>query len=105
MPKYFKQATVQGKKADELYAIVSKEIEAFLAKLSIGKFDVHYDSTKKSVTFKASMASAEVRCTDATITLDGSISLMAVPFKSKIDGAIERWVGRMFGPENTKLNA
>lgn len=94
MPSYSKTINLPGKSAQELYDKISSGIDHFLksANLSfIGKFDLTRDPAKREVSFKASMAEATLRCGDGQVTLQGKLSLLATPFKSKIDQAIETW--------------
>jgi hypothetical protein len=97
MPSYSRQVSVPGKSAQELYDKVSTEIERFLAKMSIGKMDLDRDPENKKVKVKSSMFTVTLSCKDSSLELDGSISLMALPFKSKIDEGIDRWVVKTFG--------
>ena len=42
------------------------------------------------------MFSATLSCSDGKISLDGNLSLLATPFRSKIDQGIDRWVEKTF---------
>lgn len=97
MPSYVKKVAIPGKSAQELYDRVAAEIDQFLGNASIGDYELDRDPALKEVSFKASMASATLRCTDGQLELDAKLSLLAVPFRSKIDGAIDRWISRTFG--------
>ena len=96
MPSYSKTVQVPGKSAQELYDRVSQDIDRFLSKTPIGKYDLNRDPAKKEVSFTSSMASATLRCTDGQLELDGKLSLFAAPFRSKLDEGIEKWVAKTF---------
>ena len=96
MPSYSKTVQIPGKNGQELYEIVAKEIEAFLSKANLGQFDIKRDAGSKKVDVKSKMFSATLACTDGQMKLDGSLSLLATPFKSKIDEGIDRWVEKTF---------
>ena len=96
MPGYSKTVKIPGKTADELYAKISTEIDRLMEKVSLGKFDIERAPGDKAVHLKSSMISATLTCSDGEIELDAKLSLMAMPFKSKIDEGIERWVKKTF---------
>ncbi len=97
MPSYSKTIALPGKTAQELYEKISTGIDQFMNHPSlsmIGKFDLHRDPAKQEVSFKASMAEATLHCFDGKIELTGKLSLLATPFKGKIDHAIESWASK-----------
>ena len=97
MPSFNKTIPVPGKTAQELYDKVSSSIDHLLTKgnLSfIGKFDLQRDPATQTVSFKASMASATLKCMDGVLQLDAQLSLLATPFKSKIEQAITHWTSK-----------
>jgi hypothetical protein len=97
MPSYSRSISVQGRSAQELYDKISSSIETFLGKTSIGKYELHRDPDKKTVDFKSSMASASLECRDGTIQLQAQLSLLAAPFRGKLDEGIDRWIAKTFG--------
>jgi hypothetical protein len=97
MPSYNRRVTVPGKTSQELYDIISQNIDNLLTKFNVGKFDVSRDPGSKKVGISSSMFSATLLCQDGSVTLDGKLSLMATPFKSKIDEGIDRWVAKISG--------
>lgn len=99
MPSYTKKVEIPGKTADQLYEVVSQEIEKFLGKLSVGKLDVSHDPGARSVSAKSSMFTAKLTCEDDALRLDAQLSLFAAPFRSKIDEGIDRWVAKTFFPQ------
>jgi hypothetical protein len=96
MPSYTKTVKVPGKTSQELYEKVAQEIDRFLSKTMIGKYDLERDPGAKEVRFAASMASATLRCGEGELVLEAKLSLMAMPFRSKLDDAIDRWVAKTF---------
>ncbi len=96
MPSYTRTVPVPGKNAQELYDKVASDIDRFLEKASVGKFEVDRNPAKKEVQVKSSMFSATLTCKEAGIQLDAKLSLLATPFRSKIDEGIDRWVAKTF---------
>lgn len=85
-----------GKTSQELYDRVSADLEKFLSKAPVGKFDVTRDPAKKIVAAKGSMFSAQLACADGAIDLDVKLSLLAAPFRSKLDEGIDKWLSKSF---------
>ncbi len=96
MPSYSRQVEVSGKSAQELYDKISIEIDRFMEKSNVGKFEVQRDPAKRQVSVKSSMFSATLHCDENLLRLEGSLSLMALPFRSKIDDGIDKWIGKTF---------
>ncbi|MGK5082360.1 hypothetical protein WDW37_03565 [Bdellovibrionota bacterium FG-1] len=96
MPSYTRKVQVPGKSSQELYDKVSKDIGRLMEKTSIGKFDITHDSSAKSVHLKSSMFTATLVCGEGHLELNGKLSLLAAPFRSKIDEAIDKWIAKAF---------
>ena len=96
MPSYSRKVQIPGKTSQELYDKVSADIERFLEKVGMGKFEVTRDAPKKQLQIKSSMFSATLACQEAAINLDAKLSLLATPFRSKIDEGIDRWIDKTF---------
>jgi hypothetical protein len=96
MPSYSRRVQIPGKSSQELYDKVSQDIERFLSKASLGKFDVERDDGRKELRVKSSMFSATLACREAEMELNAQLSLLATPFKSKLDDAITRWIAKTF---------
>jgi len=96
MPNYSRSVDLPGKSAQELYDKVSSDIDRFLAKSNIGKYDLERDPATREVRFKASMASATLRCLEGKLDLDVKLSLFAAPFRGKLDEAIDKWLAKTF---------
>ena len=96
MPSYSRSVKVPGKSSQELYDKVSTDIEHFMNKVSIGKFEIERDAAKKQVHVKASMVSATLICQEGSLQVDAKLSLLAAPFKGKLDEGIDKWLSRTF---------
>lgn len=98
MPSYSRTVQVPGKTAQELYDKISSEIDRVMAKgpLPIGKFDVQREPSSREVKLKSSMVSATLICGEGSLKLDAQLSLLAIPFRSKIDDGIDRWIAKAF---------
>jgi hypothetical protein len=97
MPSYKKEVKIPGKGSQEIFDIVSTTLDKFLEKASVGKFDVQRDTAKKTIDIKSAVFSGQLSCHEGGIKLDASLSLMATPFKSKIDEGIDKWISKVFG--------
>lgn len=96
MPSYAKKVQVPGKSSQELYDRVAGDIDHFLGKIGVGKVEVERNPGKKQVTIKSSMVTATLTCLDGLIDVDGKLSLLATPFKGKIDEGITKWINKTF---------
>jgi hypothetical protein len=97
MPSYSRKVNVPGRTAQELYDKVAADIERFLGKSSLPvKMDIDRDAERREVKVKSSMFSATLICRDAELVLDGQLSLMAMPFRSKLDEGIDKWLAKAF---------
>ena len=96
MPSYNRTVELPGKSAQELYDKISTEIDRFLSKSNIGKYELDSDPASREVRFKASMASATLRCLEGRLELDVKLGLLAAPFRGKLDVAIDKWLAKTF---------
>ena len=96
MPKYSRQVRIPGKTAEELYQQISQDIDHFLSKTPIGKYQLERRPEVKEVEFKSSMASAILICGEEELRLNVNLSLLATPFRSKLDEGIDKWLARKF---------
>jgi len=92
MPSYKKSVKVTGKSADQLYEIVKDELDQLIKKFMVGSYEIIPDSKKFTFELKAKPVQAILYCKNESLILEGSLSLMLYPFKSKIDEAIDRWL-------------
>jgi hypothetical protein len=97
MPSYSREVKVPGRSATELFEKISAGIDRFMEKASVGKFEVERKPEARTVGVKSSMFSATLLCEEGCIRLEAKLSLMAVPFRSKIDEGIDKWVAKTFG--------
>lgn len=97
MPSYSRDVKVPGKSAAEIYDKVQGGIDRFLSKTPIGKFELGKDEKKKTVSVKSSMFNGTLTCAEGTIRVEAKLSLLAAPFKSKLDEGIDKWVSKTFG--------
>ena len=100
MPSYSRQVKIPGKTSQELYDKVSQGIDAFLAKAAVGKYEVLRDPGSKELKIKSSLFSATLSCREEQMELSANLSLLAAPFKSKLDEGISKWLSRTFNLTN-----
>lgn len=96
MASYSKTFQVPGKKADSIYSSVSNDIDRFLSKSPIGSYEVKRDDAAKKVLFKSSMASGTLSAKDEQLQVEISLSLLATPFKGKIEEGVTKWLAKAF---------
>jgi hypothetical protein len=97
MPSFTREVRIPGKSSKDLYDQVSTGIERFMEKVSIGQYDIQRDPAKKTVSVKASMVTATLVCTEEKLVLEAKLSMLAAPFRSKIDEGINKWISKTFG--------
>jgi hypothetical protein len=97
MASFSKKFPVPGKQAADIYSAVSSGIEFFLSKTPLGSCDIKRDDATKAVSFKASMASGTLTAKDNELHVDISLSLLASPFKGKIEEGVTKWLSKTFG--------
>ncbi len=96
MPSYSRKVQIPGKTAQELYNAVSMGIDHLMSKAALGKFEIERNPELKEVCVKSSMFSASLKCQDEKMELEGKLSLLASPFKAKIDEGITHWLKKTF---------
>jgi hypothetical protein len=96
MPSYSRRVQIPGKSSQELYNVIDTEIDRFLSKSSLGKYEVERDAGRKELRIKSSMFSGTLSCREAEMELSGQLSFLAAPFKSKLDDGIDRWMSKVF---------
>ncbi len=96
MPTFTREVRIPGHNAQELYEKVATGIDRFMEKTGLGGYTVERDPDKKEVRLKASMVSATLACSDEKLVLDAKLSLLAAPFRSKIDQGIDKWLAKTF---------
>lgn len=96
MASFSKTFPVPGKMSDAIYSSVSKDIDRFLSKSPVGSYEVKRDDAAKQVSFKSSMASGTLAAKDNELKVEISLSLLATPFKSKIEEGVTKWLAKAF---------
>ncbi len=96
MPSYTRRVEIPGKSSQELYDKVSNDIERFIEKASIGKVDIERNPSGKQISFKSSMVSGSLSCKEGSIQVDCKLSLLAAPFRGKLDEGINKWLTKAF---------
>jgi hypothetical protein len=94
MPSYQRKIAVPGKTAEQIYGVVDQHLEGLLSKFSVGKIGVKKDPSSRKIGIESPMFSATLSCLEGAVELDGKLSLMATPFKSKIDEGIDRFLSK-----------
>lgn len=96
MPAYNKKVTVPGKSAQELYEKITQDIDQMIAKWGLPNAKLTRDPAKKQIQLKAPMVEAVLSCTDGQLNLEAQLGLLAMPFRSKIEEQVNKWVNRNF---------
>lgn len=97
MPSYTRRVEIPGKTSQEIYDKVSTDIDQFVEKLLNGKGEITRSPERKEVKVKSTLATAVMLCEENGISFDVKLSLIASPFRSKLDQGVDRWVARTFG--------
>ena len=100
MPSYRKVAELPGKSAADLYKKVSEGLTGLEATLQSvpGGADARteHDASAHKVTIFSKFINATLVCHEGRIELNGALSWIAMPFKSKIDEVLDRWLKKTF---------
>jgi len=96
MPKFEKEMNISGKSQKELYQAVDQHVDSFLSKLGIGSYELEKDTSAYTIDISSKFFNGTFSCQDGTLKLKGSLSLLALPFKSQLDAGIEKWVAKIF---------
>ena len=97
MPAYSKTVKIPGRSAQDLYEKISQDIDQMVEKWGMaGRMELSRDPAKRQLHLKHSMVSATLSCAEERMVLDANLSLLATPFRSKIDEQIDRWIARNF---------
>jgi len=98
MPKYERNIPIPGRSQDEIYEKISGGIDRFLSGDTArwGQFQIERNPEKKEVSLKSKFATATLICRAAEVELDANLSFIALPFRSKIDESIDRWLKKTF---------
>lgn len=97
MPAYTKTVKIPGRSAQDLYEKISQDIDRMVERWGVsGKMELSRDPDRRQLFLKSSMVSATLTCSEGSMVLDAKLSLLAVPFRSKIDEQIDRWISKNF---------
>ncbi|MEN9723784.1 MAG: hypothetical protein RJB38_1770 [Pseudomonadota bacterium] len=97
MPAYSKTVKIPGQSAQSLYERVSTDIDQLVERWGMThRMDLIRDPSGRQVTLKSAMVTATLRCSEECLVLDAQLSLLAAPFRGKIDEQIDRWVKKNF---------
>lgn len=96
MPAYSKKVPLPGRTAQEIYEKISVDLEQLTAKGGLPNARLSRDPANRRMELKSPMFDAVLVCLDGEIRLDAKLGLLALPFRSKLDEQIEKWVGRSF---------
>jgi hypothetical protein len=97
MASFSKTFSVPGQAAEKIYQLVSSDIDRFLSKTPLGQVQVERSDANKKVSFKSSMASGTLTASENSLTVEVSLSLLASPFKGKIEEGVTKWLNKTFG--------
>ncbi|MEE8398048.1 MAG: hypothetical protein V3S89_03515 [Desulfobacterales bacterium] len=96
MRKYAKEVAIPGVSAQDIYRKITRGIDSMLGRMSIRNLDVTRNDDLRSIDIKSSHVSGTLICDEGIISVKGKLSLIAGPFRLKMDNAIENWVSRNF---------
>ncbi|MBU6376167.1 MAG: polyhydroxyalkanoic acid system family protein [Bdellovibrionales bacterium] len=97
MPAYTKTIKIPGRSAQDLYEKISADLDRMVEKWGVSqKMELSRDAAARKLHVKSSMVTAILTCSEGCLILDAKLSLLALPFRSKIDEQIERWVSKNF---------
>lgn len=98
MPSYSRTIALPGKTADEIFSRISQAIDKFEENDTgkFGKFAFSRDENEKSVQLKSTHVTANLKCRDGEVVLEGKLSFFVAAFRSKIDDGINRWIEKSF---------
>ncbi len=105
MPKYSRKILLPGVDAAEVFDRINRDIEKYKASQegTLGPVDLRKDSDAKTFKLDSKWVNAQLFCEPGCVRLEANLSLLALPFRSKIDEGIDRWLKKNF-PE-AKLDA
>ncbi len=105
MAQYSRRVSVPGKSAEELHRVAQEHLARFLEKPNIqafvGKTSVDTNDLERTLSLGSKLFKAVLRSEEGAYVLDAKLSLLALPFRSKIDEmldtAIQNWILKAFG--------
>jgi hypothetical protein len=105
MPKYSKTFSLPGVSAEVSFTKILKEAETWKTSLEsmLGAVEIASEQAKKELSFSSKWVKASLICKEDAVQVDAELSMFAMPFKSKVDEGIERWIKKSF-PETKNPN-
>ncbi len=97
MRKYAKEITIPGVSAQDIYQKVTDGMDDFLDKIPIGKLAVTRHDDTQSIEIESSHVVGTLECVEGLIRVSGKLSLLARPFRPRMDAAIDSWISSNFG--------
>ena len=95
MPEFSKTVPVPGATPEETFKKLDSQLDRFLEKSQIGSFSVQRDPQKREFTLKHSMATASLRCLEGSVQVSAKLSLLAAPFRSKLEQNLDSWLKKI----------
>lgn len=98
MASYQRKIDIPGKSADEIYTRIEQALEKFESGDTgkFGKFTFKRDPASKTVRLESSQVTANLKCIDGCVQLEGKLSFLVSAFRGKIDTWINQWIERAF---------
>lgn len=94
MPSYQRKIPIPGKSAKEIYGFIDQHLDSLLAKFSVGNMGVKRNAAAHQFAIESSMFNATLSCLEGSVELNGKLSMLATPFKGKIDEGIDRFLAK-----------
>ena len=91
MPKLHKRIEIPGQSARDLFARIRSEMEQSLARAGVDGAKLSLRESECVVEVSHAMIAGTIRCHEGAIEVDAKLSLLATPFRSKIEGWFEAW--------------
>jgi hypothetical protein len=98
MPKHTKKIALPGRTSAEIFEQVSKDIDRFMSKTPVPKYDLERDASVSEVRIQSPMFSATLHCREGELELVAQLGLIVMPFRGKLDEGLELWVKKAFTP-------
>lgn len=98
MAKLKKTFSVPGFDADSIYEKMIKDIDKWKTsnEAMLGKIEIQNDPSHNKLSFTSKWVSAHLFCEDNVITIEAELGLFAMPFKSKVEEGIAKWIQKSF---------
>jgi hypothetical protein len=84
----------KGQEAGKMLELL--HLKVHLKPFPLGKFEISRDPDSKQVHVLSSMVTATLSCKEESVEVEAQLSLLATPFRSKLDEGITRWISKTF---------